>query len=452
MMWRRIARAFGSDSLKNMKSIFKKIVVSILTFEAKAALKRHNPRIIAVTGSVGKTSTKDAIFAAVSGSFKTRKSQKSMNSEIGLPLAILGLENAWSSPAGWVKNIIAGWRVAHYDQKGKKAFPQMLVLEVGADHPGDIESISKWLHPDIVVLTRMSDVPVHVEFFKDAADVLREKMYLAHALKSNGTLVVNADDEQFQRATRDIEAKKVFYGTSKLASVEIVASDILYDNDPLALPVGQYSVMRIGDTEMRLELMGVIGSHVMYPFAAATTVAQILGIESVVPKAFHNFESPRGRMRIIRGINSSAIIDDTYNSSPLACTEALKTMEKVLLRGRKIAALADMKELGKNTEEAHKNIGKLAAQTLHTLVTVGDFGKLIAQGAIEAGMTSDRIFSFATSIEAGKALYDMIRAGDIVLVKGSQSMRMERVSKALLAEPDKASELLVRQEEEWGRR
>ncbi|HEY0908432.1 MAG TPA: UDP-N-acetylmuramoyl-tripeptide--D-alanyl-D-alanine ligase [Candidatus Paceibacterota bacterium] len=430
-----------------MKNIFKKIVVAILTWEAKVALGVHKPKVIAVTGNVGKTSTKDAIYAVVSRSFNARKSQKSMNSEFGLPLTILGLDTAWSSAGGWAKNLWKGFVVALF----RKNYPEWLVLEVGADHPGDIESVAKWLSPEIVVLTRMSDVPVHVQFFKDAADVLREKMFLAQALRPDGALVVNADDPLFMKAVADLNATKggtlrvVTYGQDSRANTVIADTHIEYGQGALPLPTGQGA--KIGGENVVIR--GVLGSHLMYSVAAASAVASVLGIQKEVAGAFADFETPKGRMRILPGALKSAIIDDTYNSSPIACAEALKALGGLSIRGRKMAALADMKELGDNTESAHRNIGKLAFEHLHTLVTVGEAAKFIALGARDAGMTADRIHSFATSEEAAAALADMVRAGDVVLVKGSQSMRMERVSKALLEDQSQAGKLLVRQEEEW---
>jgi UDP-N-acetylmuramyl pentapeptide synthase len=283
-----------------MKSLLKNIVISLITWEAKAALKRHAPKVIAITGNVGKTSTKDAIYAVVSQAYTTRKSQKSWNSEIGLPLTILGLENAWSSFSGWLSNIFKGFRVAFIS----KEFPEWLVLEVGADHPGDIEKVCKWLHPNIVVLTRMSEVPVHVEYFKNAEEVLREKMFLACALKNGGTLVVNADDPHFTGAVKSLDARKVFYGTTPGANVEITESEISYDSSPLSLPVGQYAIMRIGEIEAKIEIKGVLGNHIMYPIAAAACVASVLGLTSKLSSAFKDFDSPKGRMRILKGASN----------------------------------------------------------------------------------------------------------------------------------------------------
>ncbi len=428
-----------------MKDLLKNIVIKIITWEAKAALKRHAPKVIAVTGNVGKTSTKDAIYALVSQCYKTRKSEKSFNSEIGLPLTILGLDTAWGSLSGWLKNIKDGFVTAFLS----KEFPEWLVLEVGADHPGDIEKASGWLRPDIVVLTRMSEVPVHVEYFKDAEEVLKEKMFLACALKKGGTLIVNADDPHFIAAVRSFDCKKMFYGTTPGADVEIVESEISYDGSPLNLPVGQYAVIRMGETEARVEARGVLGNHIMFPIAAACSVATVLEIQSKIPLAFKDFDSPKGRMRILKGMSSSVILDDTYNSSPLAAAAALKTLKILSVRGRKITALADMKELGENAEQAHREIGRLAGEVVHRLVTVGEMSKWIAKGAAEAGLSPSKIESYDRAEEAGKAIRDYIRAGDAILVKGSQSMRMERVSEALLDGSQDPKKVLVRQEEEW---
>jgi UDP-N-acetylmuramoyl-tripeptide--D-alanyl-D-alanine ligase len=166
-----------------MKNFFKSVVVRGLTFEARCVLKKYHPRIIAVTGSVGKTSTKDAIFTAISGDVHARKSEKSFNSEIGVPLTILGLANAWSNPFLWFKNLLDGLLLIVFKQE----YPEWLVLEVGADRPGDIESVAAWLKPDVAVFTRLPDVPVHVEFFSSPEEVIKEKKFLAYALKAGGT-------------------------------------------------------------------------------------------------------------------------------------------------------------------------------------------------------------------------------------------------------------------------
>lgn len=428
-----------------MKSFFKKIVIVKITWVARLALWIHKPFIIAITGNVGKTSTKDAIYALLAQSENVRKSEKSMNSEIGLPISILGLPNAWNSFGGWVKNIYMGLWKALFDRN----FPKYLVLEVGADHPGDIEKVSLWLRPDVVVLTRMSDVPVHLEYFESMEDVLKEKMFLAKALKTGGALVVNSDDEHFTKAVKEIDVKKIFYGREHGPDVLLSELSVSYVGTTLPLPKGQKVTLKIGQISKHIEIYGVLGEHVMYSIGAAGAVGKILGKLDDVEKAFTNFHTPRGRMKILAGISNTAIIDDTYNSSPLACTEAVKTISNLSIRGRKIAILGDMKELGNQAESAHRDIGRLAGESLHILVTVGELAQWISIGAQDAGLSLDKIYSFKSADQALSHVVDMVRAGDVILVKGSQSMRMEKIVKELLPDKFKAKDLLVRQEDEW---
>src|SRR3989338_1816365 len=162
-----------------MKNLFKKLIVFIITLQARAVLRKYKPMIVAVTGSVGKTSTKDAIYAVLSKSARVRKSEKSFNSEIGLPLTILGAPNAWSNPFRWLANIVDGLFLIWFDAP----YPEWLVLEVGADRPGDIRSLAGWLPVDIAVITRLPEVPVHVEFFDSPEAVVEEKASLIDAIK-----------------------------------------------------------------------------------------------------------------------------------------------------------------------------------------------------------------------------------------------------------------------------
>lgn len=441
-----------------MKEILKPILISILTLEAKVALRRFSPRIVAVTGSVGKTSTKDAIYAAVSGNFVTRKSDKSFNSEIGLPLAVLGLPNAWSSMSGWLANIWEGAKVAVGPAKSAH-FPELLVLEIGADHPGDIAAAVSWVKPDIAVLTRMSDTPVHVEFFASPVEVLAEKMKLAQAVNKFGLVVSNADDAMFSEAVAGLTVRKATYGVKKGADVRILEAEIAYDDSPLSLPKGLEVKLEIKGQDghgnasqgLKIGLEGVLGAHLAYPVAAALAVAQELNIDlQAAAKAVSGAETPKGRMRVLQGKEHSALIDDSYNSSPVAAEEALKALGKVAAaRGRKVAALGDMKELGEYSAAAHRKTGVLAGGIVHTLVVVGEAAQDIARGAREAGLAEDRIMAFSNSADAATALAGFVRAGDVVLVKGSQSMRMERVSAVLLADQSSAGDVLPRQEEEW---
>src|SRR3989344_7244952 len=146
-----------------LKQYLKSLVVSLLTCEAKLVLKKYHPRIVAITGTVGKTATKDAVATALSAFFSVRKSEKSFNTEIGVPLTILGLSNPWSNPFRWLSALLKGFFLVlpTNDKRQTANYPQWLVLEVGADKSGDISSLGTWLRPDIAVITRFAEVPVH---------------------------------------------------------------------------------------------------------------------------------------------------------------------------------------------------------------------------------------------------------------------------------------------------
>lgn len=417
-----------------MKSILKKIISEILIFESRAILKKYKPSVIAVTGNVGKTSTKDVIYSVLSSTEYVRKSEKSFNSEIGLPLTILGCQNGWNDPFIWISNIFHGLELILFNSD----YPKCLVLEVGADHPGDIQAISKWLVTDIAIITKVGDVPVHVEAFSSPEEVLKEKSYLINSLKKDGTLILLADDKRVSNLTKGDSHKLMTFGIQNMATVTASNIEVAYDNE--SNPVGMSFRINYQGNSIPMKIFGILGVQQIYPVLAGITV----GISRNIPisKIMDSFEyhvPPKGRMNIIKGINGSIIIDDSYNSSPDALREGLSTLASLQVSGKRIAVLGDMLELGSFTTEEHRKAGVQAMQSSDILVTVGHRSKAM----------SDKAMNFNNSVEAGEYVKGIVESGDVVFVKGSQSMRMEKVTKALLAEPDKASELLVRQEEEW---
>lgn len=426
-----------------MKQTLKKIIVFILTFEAKLVLKKYKPKIIAVTGNVGKTSTKDAIYTSLCESISIRKNQKSFNSEIGVPLTILGLENAWGNPLKWFENILKGaWSIIWKEQ-----YPEWLVLEIGADHPGDIESITKWLTPDIVVVTRIPGVPVHVEYFKDSNSLMEEKAFLLKALREDGTAILNADDENILALGKYVKGNVIHYGVENPATIQADKYELMYDGDYLA---GMQFRILYDSNIIPVVLKGVVGVQHVYPVLASACIGLALKMPLVkLTESFSKHEYPRGRMNVLRGINNTVLIDDTYNSSPVALEFALKTLKEVLTRGRKIAVLGDMLELGAHSSSEHKKGGELVASCADALITVGVRARDFKESAIGAGMSDKSAWSFSTSSDAGEFLVDFVKEGDVILVKGSQSMRMEKVAAILLEDKENISKLLVRQEGEW---
>ena len=425
-------------------NFIKRIVVLILTLEARLVLVRYKPKIIAVTGSVGKTTTKDAIYTALANELYVRKSERSFNSELGVPLTILGLENAWANPLRWALNIVRGaWLVV-----SKTSYPAWLVLEVGGDRPGDIRKLARWLAPDIAVLTGVPDIPVHVEFFRSPEELAREKCSLAEYVKQGGKLVLNGDDTRMVEMCMEYRGMTVGYGFGNRNHFYASHQGIIYEK---GRPAGVRFRLNHQGSSLPVSIFGALGRGRTYAALAAFVVSDIVGVDSVA--AAHSLGAwtpPPGRMRVLKGVNGSTIIDDTYNSSPAAALSALDTL-KELKTARRIAVLGDMLELGRFASEAHRNIGTRAAACAEKLVTVGFRSRASAEAALDAGMADGNIRQYEQneSRRVGEELKGELQEGDIVLVKGSQSMRMERTVEELMAEPERAGDLLVRQEEEW---
>lgn len=426
-----------------MKDLIKPLIITILTWQAKLVLAKKKPFIVGVTGNLGKTSTKDAIYAVMKDHFNTRRSQKSMNSEFGVPLTILGQKSGWNNPVAWLFIIIKGMLVPFEED-----YPTHLVLEIGADRPGDIKSITSWIKPDITVVTQFGQVPVHIEFFENRDAVVREKGYLVEALKETGVFIWNADDHDALTLLPKTTARKVSIGINNDADVQA------FNVKPYGESIeGTGAEIIVDKKRYDLKLEGVLGKSPVYAALPAIAVANELGIslDSAIT-ALMNAPHPAGRMRILRGMNDTTIIDDTYNASPKATEHGLKTLEALDIKGRKIAVLGDMLELGEYGRDEHYKIGMIAGKVVHKLLTVGIRSRVTAEGALDAKMKDEHILQCDTSIDAGHELVKLLKAGDVIYVKGSQGMRMERAVKMILASSHDPSTVLVRQEKHWEKR
>lgn len=425
---------------KPMKDLIKPLIVKLLIWEAKLVLSRHKPFIIGVTGNLGKTSTKDAIFAVMKDSFHVRRSEKSLNSEFGVPLTILGEKSGWNNPLHWMMILVRGMFVVF-----GKQYPTHLVLEIGADRPGDIKSIASWLKPNITVVTQFGQVPVHIEFFKDREAVIAEKAHLVSALREHGLFIYNADDHDSVKLLEKTSARTTSIGINNGADVK--ANDVHLYGSPL---MGTEADVQIDGHSYHLVLPEVAGKSPIYSALPALAVARELNISlEVACAALRDGDKPKGRMRLLPGINGSVIIDDSYNASPKATEHGLRTLADIDAPGRKIAVLGDMLELGEFTRDEHYKIGLEAAKVAHKLYTVGIRARSIAEGALDGKMKDDSIMQCDTSIDAGKELVQVLRSGDVVYVKGSQGVRMERTVKMILAETHDPRRYLVRQEKQW---
>lgn len=426
-----------------MKNTFKKIVSKILIFESRLVLRKYKPKIIAITGSVGKTSTKDTVYAVLSAFARVRKSDKSYNSEIGLPLTILGVPNGWNDPIRWILNILKGIWLIIWPHK----YPDWLVLEVGVGKPGDMKKTASWLRTDAVIITAIGTTPAHIEFFNSFKHLVEEKSGLIKTLRPDGLLVLNKDDETVMSMKSKSKVRTITYGFKEGADVLGSGESIFYNAD--GMPEGINFRIDEGGVSIPVFIEGVFGRNHVYAALASLALASGLKwnmLESA--NAVKKYDVPPGRMRLLLGINGSLIIDDTYNSSPFAVKAALETLGEIKAI-RKIAVLGDMLELGKHTEEAHKTIGKIVREQVQILMVVGPRAQDIKIGAIEAGMSNKNIFEFSNSFLAGEFLKTFVQKNDLILVKGSQGMRMERVVEVILDPRLDKNKFLVRQDKEW---
>lgn len=444
-----------------MKNIFKKIILNILRLEAEIVLKKYKPRIITITGSVGKTSTKDAVYAVLSKFYYVRRSDKSYNSQIGLPLTILGLPNAWNNPLLWIVNIWKGLKLILF----KNNYPAWLVLEVGVGKPGDMASTAMWLKSDLVIITTIPEVPPHVEFFKSRDHLIEEKSGLINTLKKDGFLILNHDDKDVLDMKAKTKSRIFTYGFHAESDIYATNENIFYvhknfenksivnDIDTIlddTIPRGISFYITIGGASFPVIIEGVFGKNHIYASLIALSVAHALDLNILTSiSALKNYDIPKGRMNLLKGEKNTLIIDDTYNSSPFAVESALLTLKDIKSKSRKIAVLGDMLELGRHTEEAHKNIGKVASENVDILIVVGPRSQFIKNGAIENGMQEENIHEFSNSTIVGGFLKTFLQAGDIILIKGSQGIRMERAVGEIIADKKNKNNLLVRQEKEW---
>jgi UDP-N-acetylmuramoyl-tripeptide--D-alanyl-D-alanine ligase len=422
----------------------KKILQWKLRAIARLTIWRYRPFIIGVTGSVGKTSTKLATSVVLSGSTSVRAARGNLNNELGFPLAILGDYDGYKTGGAlfWIGAIISGI----FGMFFRRNYPKVLVLEYGADHPGDLDYLLGIARPDIAIVTAIGKVPVHVEFYPSPEDVIREKSKLVRGVKSGGTVILNFDDPAVMTMKDMTKERVVTYGFNQGADIRIFSFE---NRSESGRPIGVYFKLQYKGSFVPIKIEGVLGKSQAYSAAAAAAVALERDVNLVtVSELLSLYRGERGRTQIIEGADGTYIIDDTYNASPVSVESALEIFKEISST-RKVAVLGDMAELGNFSEEAHKSIGAIVAGVADLLVTVGSKSVAMAGAAIAAGMNKGNVVSFGDSKTAAVKIKEFISPKDVILVKGSQSMRMEKIVLALMAEPDKAHDLLVRQYGKW---
>jgi len=357
---------------------------------------KFEPTVVGVTGSVGKTTTKEMIAAVAAAKGPVLKNAGNFNNEIGLPLTLLDL-----SP------------------RHKTA-----VVEMAMRGAGQIDYLAKIARPSIGVITNIH--MSHIELLGSMDAIADAKGELLDHLPEDGSAILNADDSYFDYLSRRANCRIISFGESPRAAVRAHSAGIDAKgccHFDVVTPSGTFDVH-----------IPVPGEHNIKDALAAIAVGEELGIgHDQIREALASFKPPEKRSNVIPSRSGFVVVDDTYNAGPASVKSALKTLS--MMEGdRKIAVLGDMLELGDHAVEAHLEIGRTARELgIDMLVAVGELARLIARGAIDAGMPISAVVEFEDSAQAAHEVASKVRERDVVLVKGSRAMKMERVVEGLLA-------------------
>lgn len=351
--------------------------------------RRFDVPVIAVTGSTGKTTTKDMIACLLSPSGAVLKTEGTMNNQVGLPQTLLRLAPAHGA----------------------------CVLELGSNHPGEIAYLAGVCEPTMAVITNVG--PSHLEYFGNLEGVRREKFSLLERLASPAIAVLCPDFYSAPVVSHLAKKKKPFIITCGMrGGVDFAGSGLSSTNRGISFSL----------RGKRLRL-ATLGAHNVYNALEAVACARVLGVSyPAIREALAGFEFPAGRLKL-RRVNGVRFLDDTYNSNPASLRVALKALAGVPVAKRRIAVLGDMLELGAEKERFHREAGKEAAAVCDVLICVGKLSRFSALAALRAGLDKKNVFACLTSQEARSLLFDAVRPGpkDVVLMKASRRMQFDRI-------------------------
>jgi len=429
--------------------MFKSILQLILRFLARRIIQKYQPEIIGITGSVGKTSAKEAITTVLGSKFSVRSNIKNYNNEFGLPLTILGLSSPGKSLWGWFKLFIRALMIIIRTND----YPKILVLEMGVDHPGDMDYLNSMVKLKIAVITTIGIS--HLANFGTSDKIKLEKKKILDTLDSkSGWAILNFDNDKIKEIGQQLEYQTISYGFSDDAVVSAHNLDYSFNGEELLSNLQGLSFkIKYQDSYIPVLLPGALSRSTVYAALAGASVGFAYNMNGVeISQALKNFQSPSGRMKLLAGINGSMIIDDTYNASPQSTLNALETLNDIKLPElkRRWIILGDMLELGPDSEKGHLEVGHRVSEIKNArLAILGQESLYISMGARRNGMKETNIFHCNNHQEIIEMLQRELTEGDLVLVKGSQGMRMEKIVAQILANPEEAEKLLVRQSPEW---
>ncbi|MET0980005.1 MAG: UDP-N-acetylmuramoyl-tripeptide--D-alanyl-D-alanine ligase [Candidatus Saccharimonadales bacterium] len=413
--------------------MFKKIIQAKLERYVVAYFKKHpEVKLVVVAGSVGKTSTKHAVATLLSRRYRVAMHEGNHNTHLSAPLAILGIEYPEN-----IKSLKAWWMVFKAARARIKAptGTDVIVQEIGADHPGDIAHFGTYLRPHIAIVTAVT--AEHMEFFKTMDAVAKEELTAANFSE---LAIINRDDIDGKYVEFLNNANLDTYGTTAAAEYRFETQNFTPEN-------GYEGIVMTPEYEPFSASIKVVGEHSLRPVMGAVAVAVKMGLTSEeIASGLKLIKAVPGRMNILNGQKNTMIIDDTYNSSPIAASAALQALYGIQAPQR-IAILGDMNELGLTSAEEHEKLGKLCDPNLLSwVVTIGEHaGKELAPAAKLRGC---QVRSFDKAIDAGAFVHSVIEEGAVILVKGSQGGIYAEEAVKILCNLNETDEL-VRQSPAW---
>ena len=411
--------------------LFKHLLEKILGSYVKKYLKSHpEVKLITVVGSVGKTSVKSATATVLAEKFTVRHSRGNLNTTLSAPLEILGIDGPKNakSPLAWLK-VFANARTSIHTPDA----PDIIIQECGIDHPGEMSIFTKYMQPDIAIITSVA--PEHMEFFKTMDTVAREELSISQAAKKT---IFNLHDID-KKYHSLIAGNRISYGDQ--------AADVFLKIKKFTGGGYAANLQFSGKTSHTITI-SVLGEHNIRSITGAAAAGLACGMDiEEVAVALEKIQPVSGRMNILHGIRGCTLLDDTYNASPIAMEHSLKTLYSLEAK-HKIAVLGDMNELGGISEAEHKKIGKLCnPKQLDLLITVGNLSRThLAPTAEKNGC---KAISFQSAPEASEFLKNSDTKDATILFKGSQGgIYLEEAIKPLLKNPAD-SQKLVRQSDAW---
>lgn len=350
-----------------------------------------NIPVVGITGSNGKTTTKDMASSVLSRKYSVLKTEGNLNNAIGVPLTLFGLSKTH----------------------------EVAVIEMGTGAPSEMSRLVEIAQPDVAVITNVG--PTHLEFFGSIDGVAAEKAILARAASS---AVLNADDPFVAKMSDVVDGTTISFGLDN--SADVLAAEIEQDQD------GRPEFTLVVNERKTRVCLPTLGRHNIYNALAAASVGVLFRMEiDEIKEALESYKGVPGRMQKL-ALDGATIIDDTYNSNLVSLMAAVDFLSETECDGKRIAVIGDMLELGERSDELHREAGHfIAGRPIHILVTVGDRATKIAEAVLSDGISKDRVVICETNLEAATYLRSILCNGDIVLIKGSRGMKMEEIVEAL---------------------